>query len=371
MGQVTHLKKILYLAHGGSIGGGQRQLLYLIENLDRQNHEPLVVCPTDGKFAEALIRLGAKVLVYPLHPWRKIPAALLRYFDAERLVRYASKQRVSLVHCSNLWLSGYMHWLSRRLNVPSVLHVRAPLCPRDVRKHNCDKADIVIAISSRVKRSLINGGVCKDRITQIDDAVDVQLFQPNRCHNVLAQDFPYSEGLRIGIAGRVCKAKRQLDFLKVADAVRKSIDKKTSFFIIGPYQSEKYYRRLKEFVKSKGLEDRVFFTGERQDMPQVLASLDVLVSLSGGSVMFEAMSCGTAVVSAGFISYTDSVHICNGRTGLLVPSGNIPDLVTAIRTLIESTSFRNTISRQAREWAVHNLSHRKMVLNTKRLYESL
>ncbi|MCX5637167.1 MAG: glycosyltransferase family 4 protein [Planctomycetota bacterium] len=71
-------------------------------------------------------------------------------------------------------------------------------------------------------------------------------------------------------------------------------------------------------------------TGRRDDIPQVLCSLDILVSLSGGSVMFEAMSCGKAVISAGFSTKEDSVHIQDGRTGLLVSSGYPSDLARAM-----------------------------------------
>lgn len=264
-----------------------------------------------------------------------------------------------------------MHYLAAKLKVPSILHVRTPLCQRDVRKHRCDKADIVIAISNRVKRDLLRGGVPEHKIAQIDDGVDVRLFQPNGNGNVLAQDYPAGEDLRIGIAGRVCEAKRQLDFLKAAEAIRESVNKKISFFIIGNYNPDKYYRRLKKFIESNGLNGNVFFTGERQDMPEVLTSLDVLISLSGGSVMFEAMSCGTPVVSAGFTSYEDSVHLQNGITGLLVPSRHTADLVKAIRTLLESGGLRNAISRRAREWAVLYLNHRKLVRCTQQLYDRL
>ncbi len=40
------LKRILYLSRGGFIGGSQRQLYYVITNLDREVYEPIVVCPT-------------------------------------------------------------------------------------------------------------------------------------------------------------------------------------------------------------------------------------------------------------------------------------------------------------------------------------
>ena len=48
---------ILYLSHcGSSIGGGEKQLAYLVENIDRTHYRPLVVCPDDGVFVEHLQR---------------------------------------------------------------------------------------------------------------------------------------------------------------------------------------------------------------------------------------------------------------------------------------------------------------------------
>ncbi len=58
-------------------------------------------------------------------------------------------------------------------------------------------------------------------------------------------------------------------------------------------------------------------------MPDVLNSLDVLVSLSGGSVMYEAMSCGLCVVSAGFTKPGESIHLRNGETGIVTPTCGI------------------------------------------------
>ncbi|MXV73356.1 glycosyltransferase family 1 protein, partial [Candidatus Poribacteria bacterium] len=50
---------ILYLSHcGSSIGGGEKQLAYLVTNIDRTRYHPLVVCPDDGVFAEHLRRTG-------------------------------------------------------------------------------------------------------------------------------------------------------------------------------------------------------------------------------------------------------------------------------------------------------------------------
>ena len=365
-------KRILYLSRGGSVGGSQRQLLYLIQNLDRQLYEPFVMYLKEGKFASILQQLQVNSLFYPLHSWRKFKSALHRYFDAEQIVRYARENQISIVHSSDLWLSSYMLWVARRLKAPSVLHVRTPICnKKDVRKHKCDRADLIIAISTRVVQNLVEAGIRPDKIVQVDDGVDLELFKPQGNGNTLARDLPVSTDFLVGIVGRISESKRQLDFVKAAELVVKSCCKRVCFLIIGPRYSETYFRKLEKYVGSNGLVDKVFFTGESDDMPQVLSSLDILVSLSGGSVMFEAMACGTPVISAGFTSPKDSVHIQNEKTGLLVPSHSTSDLAGAMIRLIEDEALRKIIGRRARNWAVRNLSHHEMVRKTLQAYAQL
>lgn len=363
--------RIMYLSHGGSIGGSQRQLLYLIRNLDRRIYKPYVICLKEGEFANILQQLQVDNLVYHLHPWRKFKSVLHRYYDADKLIRYARRNQISIIHSSDLWLSPYMLRVARRLNIPSVLHVRTPICRKNVYKHKCHCADKIIAISARVVRNLVEAGITSDNIAQIDDGVDNELFKPLNNGNNPAQDLKVSKDLIIGIVGRISESKRQLDFIKAAKLVANSSSARMRFLIIGPHYSESYYRKLRSCINSNGLLGKVFFTGYQDDMPQVLSSMDILVSLSGGSVMFEAMACGTPVISAGFTSQKDSVHIQNEKTGLLVLSHSTSDLAGAMIRLIEDNSLRKMIAQRARNWAVCNLSHHEMVHKTLQVYTQI
>ncbi len=371
MSEQTQGKKIAYLCSGGSMGGSQRQLLYLIENLDRREYEPVVVCRREGTFTDALHKMGVKTLVHPVRAWRKFPRAFLRYADAEKVVRSLRNEGISAVHSSDMWLSGYMRWISRRLKVPSIIHVRAPVGPRDVRKHCFDRADVCIAISARIKSNLVEAGIDAEKVVQIDDGVDTELFRPCCNGDVLGRDFSVDGEIRVGIAGRVVESKRQAEFLRAAEVIRRTVARKVCFFIIGRCDHEDYYNALQRVVGSDGLKDRVFFTGQRDDMPNVLCSLDILVSMSGGSVMFEAMSCGKAVVSAGFTSVKDAVHLQDSKTGLLVPSRSVSDLAGALKKLIEDRTLRNRLGSRGREWIVHNLTCQKMARKTQEVYQKV
>lgn len=365
------MKRILYLSRGGAVGGSQRQLYYVVTNLNH-GYKPIVACYRDGLLFSRLRDCDIATRVFPLHPWRKFPAGFYRYLDAERLVKFARQYKVALVHSSDLWLSGYLNWVARRLKIPSVLHVRTPIRPEEVRKHRCNGAMSIIAISQRVRRNLISAGISPEKITVIDDMVNLEIFNPKRVKtNVLRRDFSMNGQVLVGIVGRVGPSKRQLEFLQAARQIVCDLARSATFFVIGDVHSREYFEKLKRFVGESGLDGHVVFTGRRDDMPEVLGSLDILVSLSGGSVMFEAMACGKAVVSAGFSTKEDSVHIQDGRTGLLVSSTRRSALVRAMGRLITTPELQTRIGREARRWAENKFSHIEMVAKTERLYEQL
>ncbi len=366
------MKRILYLSHGGSINGSQRQLYYLITNIDKKIYDPIIVCPKDGQFVTKLQDMGFKAYVLPLRPWRKFPSALYRYIDAERLTRFARQNKVALIHNSDLWLNGYLTWVSMRLEVPSILHVRTPILPDDVHKHQCSKAKSIIAISSRIKQDLLKARICHEKIVQIDDGVDLELFRPKSLDfNILRRDFSPHGEILIGIVGRIHPSKKQLDFLKGAEQLIHDSTKSVTIFLIGEIRSERYFEQISKFITKNGLKQQVIFTGKRDDMPEILLSLDILVSLSGGSVMFEAMACGKAVISAGFSTRKSSVHIQDGKTGILVESSQNSEIVQAITRLIDSSEFRIQLGLEARKWAESNFSHTVMAARTQQVYEEL
>jgi glycosyltransferase involved in cell wall biosynthesis len=63
----------------------------------------------------------------------------------------------------------------------------------------------------------------------------------------------------------------------------------------------------------------------------------------------EAAACGTPSVASDSPGLRESVVA--GRTGLLVPHGEVPALVGALRTLLTDAPLRERLGRQAREFA--------------------
>jgi glycosyltransferase involved in cell wall biosynthesis len=331
-----------------------------------------VVCNKGGILADTLQKMNIETIIRPLHPWRKLLTVIPRYIDVWYLCNLAAQRDISLIHCCDLWMSGYMHQILKKRKMPSILHVRRPVTPRDARKFNCDETDRIIAISTRITENLLSAGILSEKVVRIDDSVDVELFSPERnSGNILRDKSSPADQIRIGIIGRIDAFKRQLDFLIAAREVLRQSKCPLMFFVVGDVHSHAYFKKTQRFVSEAGIGKYVRFTGRLDDMPAVMASLDILVSLSGGSVMFEAMAAGKAVISAGFSSKKYSYHIQDGETGLLIESRQTDDLAQAMIKLVDSPQLRNQLGIQARQWALKELTHTKMVAKTQQLYDTL
>lgn len=363
--------RIVYLSRGGNIGGSQRQLLYLVTGLAIK-YEPVVLCTGEGDMVAQLRSVGVETEVLSLRPWRKLPGGILRYADAERLVRVVRRYDPLLVHSSDMWLGSYVAWLKGRLRVPTAIHVRAPLGLWGVHKHRLRAATGLISISPRITRTLKRALIPADRIVQIGDAVDTDRFRPREdaCGAPLA-DSAGREVVNIGLVGRIERAKRQLEFVKLASEVDAALPGRARFFIIGEVREADYFARLKGLADACGLDGRLLFAGRREDMADVLRSLDVLVSLSGGSVMYEAMSSGLCVLSAGFTTPRNSMHLRDGITGVVVPTGDVAVVADRLKELICRPQRRQSLGIAARQWAQTNLSLGGMIAGTEDFYGRL
>jgi glycosyltransferase involved in cell wall biosynthesis len=115
----------------------------------------------------------------------------------------------------------------------------------------------------------------------------------------------------------------------------------------------------------------VAFTGARHDIEAVIASLDVLVTLSGGSVMLEAMASGVPVVTASDRPPTELEMVRDGESGLVVPADDADALFDALRRLCDDAPLRRRLGSQGRERALRYFGVARLVRQTERLYDDL
>lgn len=363
--------KVLYLTRGGEAYGSERQLEYLTNGLRPSRYTPIIlsqhqrIVPSSCEDDSCLASIH-----FPLRPWRKVAHVLTRYFDALRLLRFARSRQVELIHCSHQWLLPYAVLVGKKLGVPVILHIRRPGNSRKkLLRIGILQCSAVIAISRKIQCELNAIPEMADRVHLIPDAVDLSFFKPDA--GDLRAEFGIQHGaLLIGVVARVCKTKRQLDFVRAfSKLIAHGHD--VHAIIVGRIDDPDYAQELKDFIAQQGLHDRCHLLGHREDVEKVILTLDILLSLAGGSVMYEAMACGKLVISAGFTRPEHSTHVIDGVTGLVTDSRDECALISLLEKAVCDKILRQRIGTQAIEWARQNFSHINLAEKTQNLYQQV
>lgn len=362
---------VLYLSRCGSINGMQRQLLYLATATDRTRHPVTSVVNEPGELHDELRKQGIDAFIRPMRNWRSFPKGLLRYADAFRLTGLARARGIRLVHAHDVWRAEYARFVARRLGIPYIVHVRGPMSRRDILKHNLHLADGLIAISDRYVHDLVAAGVSQDRIAMIDDAVDASAFHPGLADaGYFRRRYNLEGRLFVGLVGRVSEFKGIIEFLEIVAALRLPAENQIRFVVIGDAFDDGYHHKVRLAMKRLALEERVRFIGRcsSREMPELLASLDVLVTLSGGSIMFEAMACGKPVLTVRKDG-RHSRHELHGNTVLCVSSDNPGDSAAALARLLEDELLRRQLGDAALNWVRTHLQVEMMAEKTVSFYQ--
>ncbi|MDE0397965.1 MAG: glycosyltransferase family 4 protein [Candidatus Poribacteria bacterium] len=359
-------KPILYLSHcGSSIGGGEKQLSYLVTNIDRARYSPLVVCPDDGVFVEHLRNTNVPTVVLELPPWRKVKSIVTRRRATAKLGALAKTHNACLIHTSDSWFNPYLWSLKKRLKVPIVSHARNLLTPTQVQKYKFDRMDSIIAISEQSKTPLIQARVDARKIDVILNCVDLLVFQS--VHRP-AHPAEYV----VGIVGRIEPFKCQKAFVEIAAKVAAQC-KKVRFRIIGAALDtpvhRTYERQVRQLVAKYQLQDIIYFTGHRTDMPKAMQELDLLVTLSAGSVIAEAMAAGKPVIGTPIGSTADMID--HGVTGYVIPLDPMEKIVDKIIALAEDPIQSMRIGQAARKHAQEAFGIEAHVQKVQDIYERL
>jgi glycosyltransferase involved in cell wall biosynthesis len=363
----------LFLARGGAIDGQQRQVLYLATALAKQQLPPVVVLDSDGPLFEELTGAGIEVHCAKMSSWRAPARLIQRYLDAFRFLKIASPHKIGVVHVHDMWRAAYARFLARRLDVPYVVHVRGPVDVRDVGKYRLAQANAVVAIAQRYIDDLAAAGVGRERIRLIDDAVDASFFDP-AAEGCSAAAVPRAADAVpvIGFVGRITPVKLVCEFLDIVAKLSAFTMLRPRVLIAGEWSDRAYAHMVRATVSRLGLGDRVEFTGRlpSRKVPHLLASIDLLVTLSGGSVMFETMAMAKPVLSLR-ADGRHSLHTRHGETAWCVDTIDAAACARELARLLEDQPLRQRLGETARTRVVAHLSIDEMAAKTIILYDEL
>jgi glycosyltransferase involved in cell wall biosynthesis len=173
----------------------------------------------------------------------------------------------------------------------------------------------------------------------------------------------------VGMVGRLEPVKGPEYFVEAADMVLKKHPNIT-FLIVG---DGSLYDSLKAQCSRMHISDSLIFTGWREDIPELLTMIDLLVlpSLNEavGRILIEAGACGKPVVATRVGGIPEVV--LDNKTGVLVPPRDAAEMARAIMVLAEDKKKRVSMGETAKNWVDEKFSAPTMVESIADLYHEL
>ena len=130
-------------------------------------------------------------------------------------------------------------------------------------------------------------------------------------------------------------------------------------------------REVRDLQEKLGLAEAMRLLGHREDVPDVMAALDVFVSSSlGGEInpqaVSQAMAMGIPVVASALPGMRELAR--EGETALLFPPGNAAALADAVCRLLADEAARRRLAERARADVCEAYTLERMLDRMERIY---
>lgn len=351
---------VFHLDDSIKLGGGERQVLYLIDELSKLGIENYLVCRKKSKIHEICMQRNIKIINIPfLFDW-DIISSLILYLKIKEI-----KNKQIILH-SHTGKSSSIPLIIKKLFMPKikiVSHKRVvfPLKNKiSVIKYR--EQDAIISISKAITSQLTNIKIPQSKIHLIPSSIPEELIEKNSFERTLP------EKIIIGSLTTLTKNKDPITLIEAA----KIVIKKTNnvFFEIageGPLMEE-----CINMVEKYNIKDRVILKGYIENNTDFLKNIDIFVLSSKeeglGSSLIEAMAFGLPLIGTDSGGIPEIID--NGINGFVIPKENPQKLAQAILELISNKELYEKFSKNSLI-KVKNYSSSKMALSTLEVYKNV
>lgn len=275
----------------------------LYESLTAQGHHVVLACKRGSALDAYSAERNWNRIVLTLHSqprysdWR----------DIQRMVERVREERIDLIHVHR----SKEHWLgvvvARRCGIPLVRtrHVVTPMAQHPLNRWLYSRGTQgLICVSKAVERGLGRLVGAPPLSAIVHSAVDQKKFSPRRRSEEWRRThLPSNDGkdpLWIGLIGRFQRVKGQRQFLEALAPVGAEFPEMRG--LAAGRKGQQYERIFNRRAEELGYGGRLLIEGVLENLPEVMASLDIGVVASLGSegmsrVTLEYMASGVPVVA--------------------------------------------------------------------------
>ena len=366
-------KKVVFLVRDLNYGGAQRQLVTLVNQIDKQLFDvSLVYFYANGLLLKDLkddtcqaicIKKNGRWDIFGFY-FRLLQQ--LKILQPDILHGYLGESNLFSILLKPFFPFTRIIWGIRESNMPNNRFGAIGQILAQLEVMLSFFADLIIVNSHCGKDYYQSKGFSPQKMVVISNGIDTHRFQPDATAGakVRSEWGITDDTILIGLVGRLDPMKDHPNFFRAA-AVIAAERQDVRFVCIGVGGAEKYAAELQQLSEDLGIADRVIWAGGRSDMPAVFNALDICCSASAygegfPNVVGEAMACGTPSVVT---DVGDAVWIV-GDLGVFVPPQNPEALQLALNQSLRKLPLDRASSAEIRAHIVDRFSVEQLVLNT-------
>ncbi|OHB88751.1 MAG: hypothetical protein A3D13_08190 [Planctomycetes bacterium RIFCSPHIGHO2_02_FULL_40_12] len=365
---------ILYLHNESIMGGAEISLLNLVKRLNKELFIPHFACSKEGPFTDELrkIKIPPDFVQFPSIRW---PNPVQICNTIRKLLDIIKKKQINLIH-SNQPRSNLFGAIAAKIrNVPIIWHERCLERGRfDSDNIFSFLPDRIICNSSAVRNRFTKGAKTDAKIRTIINGVDLREFNLELNGSTIRKEFNIDEDEPIiGTIGRIDPEKGYECFLESARIILQDF-KNVRFLVVGgAFNNPSLEESLYEMSVEKGIDKNTIFTGFRRDIPQLLASMDVVVLPSEidacSRVLFESMAMRKPLVATNAGGTPEIVQ--DGITGLLVKPGDSSEMAKCIKKLLDDKYLAEQYGNAGRKRVEEMFTIERNIRETENVYLEL
>ncbi len=311
---------VAFFSHSSILGGAERSLADLVEDLCNDSVLCSVLLPSDGPLKDFLLDRGAAVYV--------LPGCDCWWVD-KRISFCEENQRLRLAQAMKATVRGTIPAL-KQLS-PDVVYTQTIVAPwgalcaeilsiphalsvceygeldhhfefyfgfRKSIKALCDSSKAVFSITKSVKNEVLKGlGDEEDKVEVVYRSVRIASDVGRK---IAPQNYDYKNKpeIKIVIMGTICEGKGQEDIVRAGiELMKKGL--KVKIYIVGCSEPH-YLEFIKNIIDASAYKDNFIIKDFADDPIACMAGMDVVVSCSrseaAGRTLFEAILLGKPIV---------------------------------------------------------------------------
>ncbi len=352
------LPRIALLFEYASLNGGERSMLACVDWLQRHdtNLDFVAIAPAQGRLADALNGRNIDLI-----PWnsRGDDGASREHIE-HTLIDAVRQARPALLHANSLSMGRLTGRIAAMLPIPTSCHLRdiLNLSGAAMADLNCNQR--LIAVSQATSDFHVSRGMDPARVVVVQNGLDLVQFQPRAASGSLHRELHLpANAILVATIGQIGLRKGQEILAAAATDIVHEVPV-VHFLLIGERSSTKaesvqFEQSIKQRFAEQNLQSRLHCLGYRDDVPDLLAEIDLIVHPAHqepfGRVLLEAAACGVAVVATN-VGGTPEI-VVDGVTGRLVPPRDPQALAAAVAGLLTNEDQRRAMGAAARRHAVN------------------